>query len=100
MAIPNYTYLKLKMPGPKGVITVSSSYEHAYDCDVECIEYGEAIKNSTELASKLEALAAEAPEPKRHAGSFEPAEGTKKIPLDPNGSDGKVLTISADLDPK
>ena len=27
MAIPNYTYLKLKMPEPKGVITVSSSYE-------------------------------------------------------------------------
>jgi len=24
----------------------------------------------------------------------------KKIPLDPNGSDDKVLTISADLDPK
>ena len=38
MAIPNYTYLKLKMPGPKGVITVSSSYEHAYECDVECAE--------------------------------------------------------------
>ena len=81
MAIPNYTYLKLKMPGPKGVITVSSSYEHAYECDVECIEYGEAIENSTELASKLEALAAEAPEPKRHVGSFELTEGTKKIPL-------------------
>jgi len=38
MAIPNYTYLKLKMPGPKGLITVSSSYEHAYKCDVECVE--------------------------------------------------------------
>jgi len=100
MAIPNYTYLKLKMPGPKGVITVSSSYEHAYECDVECVEYGEAVESSTELASKLEALAAEALEPKRHAGSFEPAEGTKKISLDPNNSDGKVLTISADLDPK
>jgi len=100
MAIPNYTYLKLKMPGPKGVITVSSSFEHAYECDVECIEYGEAVENSTELVAKLEALAAEAPEPKRHVGSFEPAEGTKKIPLDPNNSDGKVLTISADLDPK
>jgi len=104
MAIPNYTYLKLKMPGPKGVITVTSSfehaYEHAYECDVECVEYGEAVENSTELISKLEALAAEALEPKRHAGSFEPAEGTKKIPLDPNSSDGKVLTISADLDPK
>jgi len=96
MAIPNYTYLKLKMPGPKGVITVSSSFEHAYECD----EYGEAVENSTELVAKLEALAAEAPELKCHAGSFEPAEGTKKIPLDPNNSDGKVQTISADLDPK
>ena len=100
MAIPNYTYLKLNMPGPKGVIIVSSSYEHAYECDVECVEYGEAIENSTKLASRLEALAPEALEPRRHVGSFEPVEGTKNIPLDPNGSDGKVLTISADLDPK
>jgi hypothetical protein len=30
MAIPNYTYLKLKMPGPKGVITVEGSFERAY----------------------------------------------------------------------
>jgi len=50
MAIPNYTYLKPKMPRPKGVITVSSSYEHAYECNVECVEYGEAIENSAELA--------------------------------------------------
>jgi len=99
MAIPKYTYLKLKMPRPKGVITVSS-YEHAYECDIDCVEYGETIENSTELASRLEALAAEAPEPKRHVGRFELAEGTKKIPLDPNRSDDKVLTISADLDPE
>jgi len=69
MAIPNYTYLKLKMSGPKGVIVVSSSYEHAYECDVECVEYGEAVENSTELGSKLKALAAEAPEPKHHAAT-------------------------------
>jgi len=49
---------------------------------------------------KLEVPAAEAPEPKRHAGNFEPAEGTKKIPLDPNGSNDKALTISADFNPK
>jgi hypothetical protein len=30
----NYTYLKMKMPGPNGVITVGSSIEHAFDCDV------------------------------------------------------------------
>jgi hypothetical protein len=41
MAIPNYTYLKLKMPGPKGVITVGPTYLHAYECDVECVEYAE-----------------------------------------------------------
>jgi hypothetical protein len=27
MAVPNYTYLKMKMPGPKGVIIVGSSIE-------------------------------------------------------------------------
>jgi len=100
MAIPNYTYLKLKMPGPKDVITVSSSYEHAYECNVECIEYEEAVESSIELASRLEDLAAEAQEPKCHAGSFELAEGTKKIPLDPKSSDDKVLTISTNLDPR
>jgi hypothetical protein len=26
MAVSNYTYLKLKMPGPNGVITVGSTY--------------------------------------------------------------------------
>ena len=30
MAIPNYTYLKLNMPGLKGVITVEGSFEQAY----------------------------------------------------------------------
>ena len=91
---------KVEDAQPKGVITVSSSYEHAYECDVECIEFGEAVESSAELALRLEALATEAPEPKRHANSFDPAEGTKKILLDLNSSDDKVLTISADLDPK
>ncbi|XP_066320046.1 uncharacterized protein [Miscanthus floridulus] len=30
MVIPNYTYLKLKMPSPKGVITVKGSFEQGY----------------------------------------------------------------------
>ena len=79
MAIPNYTYLKLKMPGPKGIITVGSSYEHTYNCDVKCIEHGEAIEESAKLALVLEGLAAEAPEPKRHAGSFKPVEDKKRF---------------------
>ena len=27
MAVPNYTYLKLKLPGPNAVITVIGSFE-------------------------------------------------------------------------
>jgi len=100
MAIPNYTYLKLKMLGPKGVITISSSYKYAYKSDIECVEYEEVVENTTELASRLEALAAEALEPKRYAGSFELTEGMKKVPLNPDNSDGKSLTISANLNPK
>ena len=32
MAIPNYTYLKLKIPDPKGVITIEASFEQVYYC--------------------------------------------------------------------
>jgi rhamnose utilization protein RhaD (predicted bifunctional aldolase and dehydrogenase) len=53
MAIPNYTYLKLKIPGPKGVITVGPTYRHAYECDVECVEYAEALAESEALIADL-----------------------------------------------
>jgi hypothetical protein len=35
MAISTYTYLKLKMPSPKGVITVEGSSEQAYYCKLD-----------------------------------------------------------------
>ena len=49
MAIPNYTYLKLKMPGPNGVITMGSTFLHAYTCDHEHYELATTIINSAEL---------------------------------------------------
>jgi hypothetical protein len=52
MAVPNYTYLKLKMSGPNGVITVGSTYRHSYECDVECMEYAEALITDLENLSK------------------------------------------------
>ena len=60
MAIPNYTYLKLKMPGPKGVITVGSSFEHGYECDVECVDHAEALAVDEALAADLQRMANEA----------------------------------------
>jgi hypothetical protein len=35
MAVPHYTYLVLKMPGPKGIITVMGSFELPDLCDKE-----------------------------------------------------------------
>ena len=88
MAIPNYTYLKLKMPGPKGVITVGSSFEHAYECDVECVGHTEAQAEDEALTATRDKMASEALDSThRHTGSFEPTEGIKKVPLDPNHSD-------------
>ena len=94
MAIPNYTYLKLKMPGPNGVITVESTYEHAHDCDVECIEYAEALVEAETLIVDLNRLGSEAPDTKRHARTFEPTEAVKLIPVDPTCSDDLALRIA------
>jgi hypothetical protein len=33
MAIPNYAYLKLKIPGPTGFITMEAKTRWALDCE-------------------------------------------------------------------
>ena len=49
MVIPNDTYLKLKMLGPNGFITVGSTFLHAFTCDREHFELAIAVINSAEL---------------------------------------------------
>jgi hypothetical protein len=100
MVVPNYTYLKLKMPGPNGVITVGTTYRHTYECDVECVEYAEALAKSEALIADLESISKEAPDVKRHAGNFKPAEMVKSVPLDPSNDASKQFRIGSDLDPK
>jgi hypothetical protein len=100
MAVPNYTYLKLKMPGPNGVITVGSMYRHAYECDMEWVEYAEALTKSEALIADLECLSKEVPDAKRHAGNFEPAQAVKSVPLNPSNDACKQVRIGSELDPK
>jgi hypothetical protein len=94
MAVPNYTYLKLKMSGPNGVITIGSTYRHAYECNMECVEYAEA------LIADLECLSKEVPDSKRHVGNFESEEAIKFVPLDPSNDASKQVRIGSKLDPK
>jgi hypothetical protein len=101
LAVPNYTYLKMKMPGPKGVITVGLSIEHALDCDVECVEYAEVLALEEVLVANMEKVVnKDLDSSAKHAGSFEAAEQTKKVPLDTAAPEGKVLRVSSTLDPK
>jgi hypothetical protein len=81
MAVPNYTYLKLKMPGPNGVITVGPTYRHAFECDVECMEYAEALAESEALIADLESLSKEAPDV-----SATPATSSQRRRLSPSPS--------------
>ncbi|XP_066373704.1 uncharacterized protein [Miscanthus floridulus] len=89
MAIPNYTYLKLKMPSPHRVITISTSFHRAYECKVECCSHATAVVASEELATLWEEVIEEAPDVKRSFGSFELAKGPKEVLLDPSNSEGK-----------
>ena len=49
MAIPNCTYLKLKMLRPNGIITMSSAFSHAFTRDHEHFELATTVINSSEL---------------------------------------------------
>jgi hypothetical protein len=96
MAVPNYTYLKMKMSRPKGVIIVASSIEHAFDCDVECVEHAEALALDEALVANLEKLVNEDLDSNaKHAGCFEATEQTKEVPLDPAAPEGKALRLSS-----
>jgi hypothetical protein len=75
MAVPHYTYLVLKMPGPKGIITVKGSFEVLDLCDKEfhkmvqnfgmIANYAEKVKNTTTEGDKLPEGRATEPEMKK-----------------------------------
>ena len=98
MAVPNYTYLKMKMPGPKGVITVGTTFQHAYECDAECFQFAETLIRSEKLAAEPSPEGLEIPETsKRAACSFEPAKDAKEVTV---SDDGRTLRIGTALDPQ
>ena len=99
MAVPNYTYLKLKILGPSRVITIGTSFQHAYECEVNCCDHATSIVTSGELAAIKREVTEEAPDTKKSIGSFELAEGSKEVLVDPNSSEGKIVCIGTTLSP-
>ncbi|XP_066373823.1 uncharacterized protein [Miscanthus floridulus] len=100
MAVPNYTYLKLKMLGLDRVITIGTSFQRAYECEVECCDHAAAIITFGELVAIRKEVTEEAPNPKKPTRSFEPAEGSKEVLIDPSSPEGKVMRIGTALSSK
>jgi hypothetical protein len=69
--------------------------------DVECVEHAEALALDEALVTNLEKLVNEnLDSAAKHAGSFEAAEQTKGVPLDPAAPESKALRVSSTLGPK
>jgi hypothetical protein len=91
MDVPNYMYLKLKIPGPKGIITVGPTYQHAYECDAECFQFAEPTVWSARLHAEPRSKDQDVPESSKHAAcSFEPAKDVKDAVV---YDDGRTLRI-------
>nr|CAE02225.2 OSJNBb0015C06.3 [Oryza sativa Japonica Group] len=87
MAVPHYTYMMMKMPGPRGVISLRSDIKQVVTCDKESCEMAqtrkitlarEEIRLAASIATEEEVLATKMPK------SGEGDAKTKKNPLDPS----------------
>ena len=101
MTIPNYTYLKLKMPGPNGIITVGSTFSHAFTCDRKHFELTIAVINSSELPRLGESLTLAVSDCNKPTSSmaFRPLEETKAVGIDPTDPT-KTVRIGTQLPAK
>jgi hypothetical protein len=41
--VPHYSYLKMKLPGPKGVITISGCFKKSLECARASSQLAEAL---------------------------------------------------------
>lgn len=89
MAVPHYAYLKMKMPGPKGIITIAGDYQKSDACAAASSWLAESLVIAEEKHLRVVAMASKqpdmSPDPQesKARGSFQLAKETKKIPLNP-----------------
>ena len=101
MAIPNYAYLKLKMLGPNGIITMGSAFSHAFTCNHEHLELTTAIINLSELPRLVESSTLAVLDCNKPTSSiaFHPFEETKVVGIDPTNPT-KMVQIGTQLPAK
>nr|XP_040258367.1 uncharacterized protein LOC120975736 [Aegilops tauschii subsp. strangulata] len=103
MACPCYVYLKLKMPGPKGVITITGNCKLAEEClqkgsqiadeqmaMAELDKYKKAVDSSELLRSKKPTM----------ESAFQSGGETKPVHVHPEDPSAAPMNISTTLDSK
>ena len=109
MAVPHYVYLKMKMQGPKVLITITGDYRKSLKCARDGANLAESLVIAEERRQldRIVALAGEAsaasiltPDPADEA-AFKPSKETKKVKLNPEDpSCSKYVVVDARLDSK
>jgi hypothetical protein len=106
MAIPHYVYLVLKMPSPKGVLSLQGDLKRSYDCNTEAVELSsttqvpDAMMKVFTTAKKLSPSELEVPE-KMDTNKPAPTNDVMLKAIDLGTSDNiKTTMISAQLDLK
>ena len=107
MISTHVAYLKMKMPGPNGIITVAGDYKKAIQCATIGSTLAESLVIQAEKSkmhevvamaksAQLGVLAMTNPD---GGATFEMPKETKKIPIDPENPE-RMAIIGAGLDEK
>ena len=104
MAVPHYTYMMLKLPGPKGIITMHGDIRRSYSCDQESCTLAENVQAKAErdgirLTAATLQDEGEVPAKKAAKSRINADQDIKKImlnPIDPT----KTALIGTGLDDK
>ncbi|KAI4972841.1 hypothetical protein ZWY2020_003766 [Hordeum vulgare] len=107
MDILHYAFLKIKMPGPKGFITIAGDYKKSLECAQDSSRLADAMVIAEEKRQTDRLVAQATEQPAIHSppfqsageGSFKSAKETKQVPLDP-ANPKQCVTIGAGLSPK
>jgi hypothetical protein len=102
MAVPHYAYLKMKLPGPKGVITVSGCFKKSLECAKASSQLAEALviaEEKRQLLHRVELTQQDVPACQSSVEQFKLANDTKKILLD-ESDPSKFVIIGTGLSAK
>jgi hypothetical protein len=97
MVVPHYAYLKMKLPGPRGVIAVTGCYKKSIECARASSKLAEALVTAEEKRQLLQRVATV--QPGRPASSqptpyLKPTSSAKEI-LPEAGKEAEALVSGA-----